>query len=197
LTGSNRSGEIVIVRHGKPVLDRDAGPRLDWQAYRDWWSRYEQSSLREDQRPPERLLAVAARGTLFLSSTRPRAMQTADAIAGGADVTRDPVFIEAPLPPPILPGWIRFLPRMWNMLARAAWLGGHSLDGESVSQARQRAKRAARVLSEHADQGQIVVLAAHGWFNRMMRPPLLSMGWRCVHDGGDSYWSYRVYRRKA
>ncbi|MEM9285861.1 MAG: hypothetical protein AAGA39_08255, partial [Pseudomonadota bacterium] len=34
--------------------------------------------------------------------------------------------------------------------------------------------------------------AAHGWFNRMLRRPLRKLGWVCVYDGGDKYWSYRV-----
>jgi len=27
----------------------------------------------------------------------------------------------------------------------------------------------------------------------MMRPELKRLGWRCVADGGDKYWSFRVY----
>jgi hypothetical protein len=40
-----------------------------------------------------------------------------------------------------------------------------------------------------------VVLCAHGWFNRMMRPVLKSQGWREVEDHGDRYWSYRRYEK--
>ena len=87
---------------------------------------------------------------------------------------------------------VRYLPKTWNILARAAWLNGHALDGESVVQARLRAMEAAQKLHT-ASVDTKVYLAAHGWFNRMLRPELKKLGWKCVHDGGDSYWSYRIY----
>jgi broad specificity phosphatase PhoE len=87
----------------------------------------------------------------------------------------DPVFNEAPLPPPMLPR-VRYLPKTWNILARAAWLNGHALDGESVVQARLRAMDAAQKLHEASEDAK-VYLAAHGWFNRMLRPELKKLGW--------------------
>jgi broad specificity phosphatase PhoE len=86
--------------------------------------------------------------------------------------------------------------RAWNILARSAWLVGHSLDGESSKEARLRAKIAALRLHEASQQGK-VYLAAHGWFNRMLRPELRKLDWVCVEDGGDSYWSYRVYEYRG
>ena len=44
--------------------------------------------------------------------------------------------------------------------------------------------------------GRDVVLAAHGWFNRMLRPQLKKRGWANVHDGGDKYWSFRIYQKR-
>jgi broad specificity phosphatase PhoE len=90
------------------------------------------------------------------------------------------------------------LPKTWNVLARSVWLQGHKLDGEGVTEARARASDAAKVLHDTA-AGQSVYLAAHGWFNRMLRRPLKRLGWVCVYDGGDKYWSFRVYeyRRKS
>ena len=75
---------------------------------------------------------------IVFASARLRAQQTAARAAPHMQALFDPVFNEAPLPPPLLPG-VRYLPKTWNILARAAWLNGHALDGESVKQARQRA----------------------------------------------------------
>jgi len=69
---------------------------------------------------------------------------------------------------------------------------GHSMGEETVTEARQRARLAAEALHSHAEVGK-VYLAAHGWFNRMIRKELRRIGWTCVHNGGDSYWSYREY----
>ena len=188
-------GPIIISRHGRPALDRSAGPKLDWETYRDWWERYEAGSLAEDQVAPEKLKAVVAEASIVLSSVRPRAIETAQRATDGRQPETHAVFNEAPLPPPRLKGR-KYLPKTWNVLARMAWLRGHKLDGESVSEARDRAKEAAALLHASAD-GETVYLAAHGWFNRMLRRPLRRLGWVCVHDGGDKYWSYRIYEYRG
>ena len=56
----------------------------------------------------------------------------------------------------------------------------------------REAEAAAARLIEAAQSGP-VLLCAHGWFNRMMRPVFRSLGWRCVRDGGDYYWTHRRY----
>jgi len=189
-----RPGRIIVVRHGRPTLNRNEGPRLDWKAYRDWWSRYEQSSLADGQKCPEALIAEVRDDAVLFSSVRPRAMQTADRLARGREVTRDATFNEAPLPPP---RWgARYLPKTWNKIARVAWLMGHHDGDEHVRDAKSRASKAADVLVGAAMKGPDVVLAAHGWFNRMLRPELRRRGWLCVHDGGDRYWSYRIYEKR-
>jgi broad specificity phosphatase PhoE len=188
---ANRRGPIVVSRHGKPALDRTAGPRLDWRQYKDWWARYEESPLAEGQVAPPDLMKAVKDADLVFASGRIRAQETAARAAPHMTAEHDPVFNEAPLPPPMLPR-VRYLPKTWNILARAAWLNGHALDGESVVQARLRAMDAAQKLHEASEDAK-VYLAAHGWFNRMLRPELKKLGWKCVRDGGDSYWSFRVY----
>ncbi len=190
-----KRGPIIVSRHGRPALNRSAGPKLNWQEYRDWWDRYEAGSLAKDQTVPDRLKTTVADVDLVLSSTRARAIETAKWAIEGRESEQYDVFNEAPLPPPRFKTKT-YLPKTWNILARAAWLRGHTLDGESVDDARARAKRAAQTLHDRAE-GQSVYLAAHGWFNRMLRRPLRKLGWVCVYDGGDKYWSYRVYEYRG
>jgi broad specificity phosphatase PhoE len=189
-----RLGRIIIVRHGRPVLNRNEGPRLDWMAYREWWARYEQSPLADGQTCSDALAKEIPGDAVMFSSVRPRAMQTADHLARGKQVTRHEMFNEAPLPPP---RWkARYLPKTWNKIARVVWLMGHHDGDEHVRDAKARAGKAADMLIEAASDGRDVVLAAHGWFNRMVRPQLQKRGWTCVHDGGDKYWSYRIYQKR-
>ncbi len=187
-------GPIIVSRHGRPALDRRAGPRLDWREYRDWWDRYEAGSLAHDQVVPENLKAAVRDADIVLSSTAPRAIETA-MMASGREPETHPVFCEAPLPPPRFRNR-KYLPKTWNVIARTAWLYGHSLDGESNKQARERARAAAERLHEASTEGK-VYLAAHGWFNRMLRPAMARLGWVCVRDGGDKYWSYRIYEYRG
>lgn len=184
-------GPIVISRHGRPALDRRAGPRLSWKDYCGWWERYEAGGLAEGQSAPQRLRDEVGDADVVLSSERLRARETAAMAAPHLPAQAHALFNEAPLPPPKLPA-LRYLPKTWNVLARAAWLNGHSLDGESVREARARARAAAARLHAESSHGK-VYLAAHGWFNRMIRPELRELGWRCVEDHGDGYWCHRIY----
>lgn len=190
-----RRGPIIISRHGKPALNRDLGPKLHWHEYIDWWARYEIGPLAEGQEAPQALKDMVADADIVFASGRLRAQQTADSAAPHLKAQYDPVFNEAPLPPPQFHG-LRVLPKTWNVMARMAWLSGHSLDGESLSEARIRAKAAALKLHEASEDAK-VYLAAHGWFNRMIRPELRKLGWVCAEDGGDSYWSYRLYEYRG
>ena len=190
-----RAGRIIIVRHGRPNLDRNAGPRLNWREYRKWWAAYERAPLDDGQAPPKRLLHVAKDVRHIFSSVRPRAFETAQAIAGDRAIVQDEVFVEAPLPPPHWSEKRRYLPKTWNKIARVAWLFGWSDEDESIEDAKRRASAAAEKLIAAAEEGGDVLLAAHGWFNRMLRPEMKKRGWACRRDGGDSYWSFRVYEK--
>lgn len=192
---SNSASErIIIARHGRPALDRMVGPKIDWQAYRKWWARYEAGGLAAGQTAPKALMDAVADCAKVLASERKRALETARSAAPFMAAEVNTAFNEAPLPPPRI--GLKFLPRGWNILARISWLWGHSLDEESHSEAKARAHLAAKILIEAADTHGTVFLAAHGWFNRMIRPALKKNGWKCTYDGGDSYWSYRVYERR-
>lgn len=185
-------GWIVMARHGKPEGDRKV--KITWREYIIWWQGYDAGGLYPGQTPPEGLCALAQEADVVFSSTLRRSVETAAAAAKGKPVISDPIFVEAPLPPPPLPG--RYKPRRWGVYARIAWWFGRDAGMESRPQAELRAQAAAATLTSHALRGQNVLLCAHGWFNRMMRPVLLSWGWRCVYDGGDGYWSYRKYERR-
>jgi broad specificity phosphatase PhoE len=194
-SAGSRRGPIIISRHGRPALDRSAGPKLTWQDYVQWWDKYEIGPLAEGQAAPQSLMDLVADAKVVFASGRLRAQQTAAIALPHSPAEHDPVFNEATLPPPKFNG-IRELPKTWNVLARVAWMGGHTIGGETAKEARLRAKIAALRLHEASAQGK-VYLAAHGWFNRMLRPELRRLNWVCVADGGDSYWSYRVYEYRG
>ncbi|MEM6899313.1 MAG: histidine phosphatase family protein [Pseudomonadota bacterium] len=184
-------GPIVVARHGRPALDRTKGPKLDWRSYVDWWAAYEAGGLAEGQVPPESLTNAVADAERYLTSSRRRAQETMALAAPGRNSIANAIFDEAPLPPPRFKR-AKFLPKTWNVIARVVWLFGHKLDGESVTESRARAKEAAAVLHEASADGK-VFLAAHGWFNRMMRKELRKLGWACTYNGGDKYWSWRRF----
>ncbi len=99
------------------------------------------------------------------------------------------------MPPP--PVWGRRSPRAWGVWARTAWYLGRNAGRESRQSAELRAEAAAATLTARALRGENVVAFGHGWFNRMIRPVLKAQGWKCVYDGGDSYWSFRRYEENS
>ncbi|HEX8232055.1 MAG TPA: histidine phosphatase family protein [Caulobacteraceae bacterium] len=189
-----RFGSIVLARHGEPKLSRKI--RLTAAQYRQWWARYEEGGLLEGQIPPVHITDAAKDAELIFASTRARSIETARAVAGEKTFTSDEIFIEAPLPPPAFPGFVRLPPRAWGVIARFWWwfLGHH--DGqETKAQAKLRAAKAAARLHEKAAEGHDVLVVAHGFFNTMVGLELQRKGWRCVHDQGFRYWSTRKFER--
>jgi broad specificity phosphatase PhoE len=189
-----RAVQIVLARHGEPALSRKC--RLSSRQYREWWGRYELGGLLEGQSPPPHVIEAARRAGVILTSTRKRSIETAKAVAGDREMTHDTLFIEAPLPPPHFPGFIKLSPRTWGVVSRFWWwFFGHHEGQETRREAQARAAKAAELLDELAGQDQDVLLVAHGFFNTMIGLELRRRGWRCVEDRGFKYWSTRHFER--
>jgi broad specificity phosphatase PhoE len=188
----HKQGSIVLARHGEPALSRRI--RLSADGYRRWWAAYEEGGILADQSPPSVLLELARGADYVFASTRKRAVETADAVVQGKHFVRDPVFIEAPLPPPPLPSFIRLKPRTWGFLARVAWwFFGHHEGQETKRQASVRAGHAADRLIAATKEGANVLVLAHGFFNLMVGRELKRRGWRQSAGRGYKYWATRRF----
>jgi broad specificity phosphatase PhoE len=175
-----RRGTITLARHGEPALSR---------------KRYEMMGLLPGQTPPEALSGFVEQCDVLVSSTRLRAIESAQAVGKGKPFTHDEVLIEAPLPPPNWP-WIRLSPRLWGFFARFHWwFFNHHQGEESRGQAEARADRAAAKLEALADNGQNVVVLAHGFFNVLIGRALRKRGWRRTIREGYKYWSTQRFER--
>jgi broad specificity phosphatase PhoE len=189
---AERPGAVILARHGEPALSRNC--RLSAAEYREWWGDYEMGGLAEGQTPPEALQRAADRAAFIIASTRLRSVETARALSGGRAFAEDPLFIEAPLPPPHWPNWLKLSPRIWGVISRTWWwFLNHHDQQETRAEAEKRADEAARQLVELAGAGQDVLVVAHGFFNEMVGRSLRRRGWRRVEDGGYSYWAVRRY----
>ena len=187
------TGRIITVRHGRPDLARDL--TISAREYGDWWTQYDASGLAADERPPQGLLALAEGATTILSSTLPRAIETARHIAGvNRSVPADPIFVEAPLPPPPFPDFIKLRPGQWGVVSRTLWFMGFAPEGvENHLESWGRVREIAARLKETAGEGD-VMLCAHGYLNWMIDQQLRRESWvRTQRDGGNHYWSWRIY----
>lgn len=189
-------GRIITARHGRPSLSRNV--RISSGDYGAWWAQYDASGLHPDETPPKSLIDLAARAKTVLSSTLPRAIETARcATQGSRDVPADPMFIEAPLPPPPIP-FLKLSPTAWGVISRTFWFLGYAPAGvESHRETWRRVDEAAERLVAHAADGD-VLLCAHGYLNWMIDRRLRAEGWRRVgREGGNRFWSWRVYEPAA
>lgn len=184
---------LTLARHGRPALSRKT--RLDAAGYKVWWDAYDAGGLASGQHPPPALRHAAAAAGAIVASPLTRSMETAQAVAGPRAVLPDPVFVEARLPPPPLPGLVKLGPRSWGVVSRISWWCGLHGGQESRAEAEARAVLAVDRLEGLVRAHGSVLMVGHGWFNRMLRPVLLARGWACADDGGDSYWSHRRYVR--
>lgn len=192
--GHGRSGAIILARHGEPDISRKV--RLNAAEYGQFWARYELLGLLPGQTPPDRLKNAVESCGVLVASTRLRSIESAQALAGGREFARDAILIEAPLPPPNWPSWLRLSPKMWGFFARFWWwFFDHHGGQETRRQAEVRATQAADMLIAHAAGGRDVVVLAHGFFNYMIGRALKRRGWRLAASDGYRYWSMRRFVR--
>ena len=187
------TGRIITARHGRPDLARDV--TITAREYGDWWTQYDASGLAADERPPENLIALAKTAETIISSTLPRAIETARHVAGAARaIPADPMYVEAPLPPPPFPDFIKLRPGQWGVVSRTLWFMGFAPEGvESHLQSWRRVRQVTARLAELAADGD-VVLCAHGYLNWMIDQQLRRESWvRTQRDGGNHFWSWRIY----
>ncbi len=189
-----RSGAITLARHGEPALSRKV--KLSAQEYREFWARYEVGGLLPGQTPPPMLAGFVEDCGVIVSSTRLRAIESAAVVGKGRVVIQEPLLIEAPLPPPNWPSWVRMSPKLWGFFSRFFWwFFNHHHGEENRAQAESRADEAAGKLVAMAAQGQDVVVLAHGFFNVLIGRALAKRGWRMTLREGYKYWSTRRFER--
>ncbi len=190
-------GAITLVRHGEPDLSRRV--LLDWRGYEEWWAKYEAAGLLAGQTPPHCLDKYARDARYIYSSTIRRSIETAQAICGKRSFEQLEMLVEAPLPPPHLPTWIRLSPKSWGWgtVSRLWWwyTDNHNAP-ETRRQAVERAKKAADFLAEKAREGGDVLVLAHGYFNLMISLELKKMGYIKTVEQGFQYWGCRRYELK-
>jgi hypothetical protein len=194
LAPARKPGAIILTRHGEPDISRKV--KLSAAGYRRFWASYETMGIMPDQSPPTALGQLAGQAGALICSTRLRSVQSAEMLSPERPFTRHQILVEAPLPPPAWPGWIKLSPRIWGFIARFWWWFFNHHDGqETRRQAEIRADQAATMLEDLAATGQDVVVSAHGFFNFMIGRSLKRRGWRLAHSQGYKYWSTRRFER--
>jgi hypothetical protein len=186
---------IVLIRHGKPNVAK--GRWITHKKFQDYIVEYEAAGLHPDSPPPDWLVELVRQARRVYASDRPRARESAQAVAPHAVVSQSSLFMEAQLKSPKLP-LVRMKPPAWAVIARLAWHAGHHGGIEDYRDAKDRADKAVDMLAETAQEDGIAVLVAHGYFNAIVGRTLRKRGWR--RYGGRhraKFWNAVVYEREA
>jgi broad specificity phosphatase PhoE len=185
---------IILIRHGQPAIA--LRPRTGHHGFADYIDDYEAAGLDPVSLPPRELADLVKELDQIFTSGRPRAHQSARALAPHAELVADPLFAEAPLASPRIPLLKMRVPK-WAVVARILWHAGYHPQIENYRKAKHRAAEAADVLINKAREGAPVALVAHGYFNAMIGRQLRLRGFLRTGSHRVRYWNAVIYDEKG
>jgi broad specificity phosphatase PhoE len=183
---------VVLIRHGQP--DIPISPRTGHEGFGRYIDDYEEAGLDPGSLPPAELTDLLGELKAVFTSDRKRAHESARALAPGAELIADALFVEAPLAAPRLP-LLRMRVPKWAVVARILWHAGYHPEIEPPAKARARAKKAAEILIARAEKDGMAVLVAHGYFNFLIGRALLARGFRQSGSHRARFWNAVSYEK--
>ena len=180
------------MRHGKP--DFDFSRRVKATDFAHIIQEYDTAGI-VDQPSTQAMELVQCCNAVVVSDLA-RSHLSAQALMLENIVLSSALFREVPLPYPNN-GNFTFSVSIWAVLLRVAWLLGYSQNGESFKVASNRAKAAAGVLMQLAEEHGSVLLIGHGILNRLLAKELRKQGWRAKISPSSKHWAFGVYKMKT
>src|SRR6267378_2631572 len=139
--------QIILARHGRPAWDFQTP--IPGHALDEWLRGEADAPLDSSPRPSAELEQLIRLAKCLVTSPLRRSRDSAQLLAPSATPLIDPCFREAELPSAFRSG-LRLRPELWAGLARSAWFFGWSAGVESFKSERERATKAAVVLTDRA-----------------------------------------------
>jgi broad specificity phosphatase PhoE len=183
---------VILIRHGRPALP--VAPRTGHHGFRDYIDAYEEAGLDPDSAPPEELQDLVSELAAVFTSAKPRAQESARALAPEAELIADPLFAEAPLASPRIP-ILRMKVSKWAVVARILWHAGYHPEIEGYRRAKHRAAQAADILASRARNDGVAALVAHGYFNFLIGRELRQRGFRKSGSHRAKFWNAVIYEK--
>lgn len=189
----SRPMRIILIRHGRPALP--IAPRTCHRGFRNYIDAYEDAGLDPGDAPPEELQNLVEELDSLFTSEKPRAHESAKALAPAAELIVDPLFAEAPLAGPRIPV-LRMRVAKWAVLARILWYAGYHPNIENYRKAKRRASEAAGILLHRAKTDGVVALVAHGYFNFLIGRELKRRSFQKSGMHRARFWNAVVYEKR-
>lgn len=168
--------EISLIRHGKSKhIDNN---RITCREFKDWVRKYDDSGVFEESSYPLESVEKLETSNLVITSDLKRTIETAILLNPNVKAISSSLFRETELPVPSTKLWnLKLKPSIWAVILRCLWFSGYAKQCESLSTAKQRAKKAAEELVNYAKEHESVALVGHGFINVLIAKELQRMGW--------------------
>jgi len=184
---------IVLIRHGKPKIDFNA-----WFSPREfggWIQEYNTAPILNDI--SNRKIQQLIDGSDYVVCSSLARSSDSARILGYEHIDEiGTQFREMELPHASL-SFPRLPVRFWLVFFRLAWLLGYQAGAESFSAAKHRAKLAANILDERAQNNKRVVFVGHRLFNKFVERSLIDKGYLLKRSTGKAYWRCRVLSKRS
>jgi hypothetical protein len=144
--------------------------------------------------PPNEAVMAAQGSNVVVCSHLMRSVESAKALGCSEVHVTDPLFCETAIPH-FSSGSISLPISVWVVVLRILWLFGFSRNGESLNEARKRARQATERLVELAEEHHNVLLVGHGFINHFIAKELQKIGWVGPSKPGKGFWGYGIYKR--
>ncbi len=183
--------EIILLRHGKPVIP--AVNKITPFALTYWIKAYNNAILSPESKPSLATLTRISQCHAIVCSELPRSIESASVLNINNITLTDAQFNEAGLPHS---NWriIKLSPIIWVIIFRLLWLFGYSRNSESYKEAKQRAAGSAKTLIKLAKEHKSVLFIGHGIYNKLLAQELRNLGWSGPRNPGSKYWEYGIYK---
>jgi len=181
--------KIILIRHAEVEIDKNTFTYAS--ELKKWLHIYDHAEIKKALVSKDEILALFNQtDTLFCS----RLKRSLDSVAlyGKSPHETDELFNEAGLPFANW-GWVKLPLSWWAVVFRVMWLFGYANNGESLKEAKARAKKGAERLIEACAENGTVTLLGHGLMNRLIGKELVKRGWKSQGKMGSANWGYGVF----
>lgn len=186
----SRLKQIALIRHGEPDITKTG--KFSREEARQYLKCYDSVCIIVPEKPFFNL--EDREDVKVFSSPVNRALTTAHYLCGvDKDITVSPDFREFETRIDDHGSKRRLPIKFWTVTARVKWMLSGKQEGiESFSEARKRARKAAKQLDKASEENPKVLLTAHGMVNRYIKRNLKRLGWTVVEDTGSDYFGTTI-----
>ena len=155
----------------------------------EWRAAYDAAGIRDDDAPPNALVAEAATADRLIASDLPRAIASMERLAPGREMELSPLLRETPLALPPVPFPLPLT--AWEVLISARWFAERAVGRRGAPEELARARDAVDWLIERVSGDRSVVVVTHGAFRVLLGWELGARGWKPDPAGARRYhnWS--------